>query len=111
MTTISIHIIKVNGHAAPGKRADAKIHFAGGELDGLKLVGFAVWKSRDGKGQNVSCPSRHFMVDGDRRTFLFVRWVDAPDALRRLELGAVEQTRTDDPELPLEILGHCSLPI
>jgi hypothetical protein len=31
MTTISIHIHKTNGHAAPGKLADAEIHFAGGE--------------------------------------------------------------------------------
>ncbi|MEZ5420283.1 MAG: hypothetical protein R2708_23495 [Vicinamibacterales bacterium] len=42
MTNISIHIQKTNGHAAPGKLADAEIHFNGGELDGLKLVGFAV---------------------------------------------------------------------
>ena len=58
MTTINIHIIKTNGHVAPGKQADAEIHFSGGELDGLKLVGFAVWKSRDGRGQNVSFPDR-----------------------------------------------------
>ncbi len=50
MTNISIHIQKTNGHAAPGKLADAEIHFTGGELDGLKLVGFAVWRSRDGGG-------------------------------------------------------------
>ena len=54
MTTISIHILKTNGHAAPGKLADAEIHFNGGELDGLKLVGFAVWKSRDGRGEDVT---------------------------------------------------------
>jgi hypothetical protein len=34
MTNISIHIQKTNGHAAPGKLADAEIHFNGGELDG-----------------------------------------------------------------------------
>ena len=39
MTTITIQILKTNGHSAPGKLADAEIHFTGGELDGLKLVG------------------------------------------------------------------------
>jgi hypothetical protein len=46
MTTITIQILKTNGHAAPGKLADAEIHFTGGDLDGLKLVGFAVWRRR-----------------------------------------------------------------
>ena len=69
MTTITIHILKTNGHSAPGKLADAEIHFTGGELDGLKLVGFAVWQSRDGLGENVSFPSRQFTVHGDRRSF------------------------------------------
>ena len=54
---------------------DAEIDFTGGELDGLKLVGFAVWRRRDGRGQNVSLPSRHFTVDGDRRSFSLLRWI------------------------------------
>lgn len=95
MTTISIHIIKTSGSAAPGKLADAEIYFTGGELDGLKLVGFAVWKSRDGRGQNISCPSRHFNVGGDRRSFSFVRWVEAPDALRKLESAVLKAYRLD----------------
>jgi hypothetical protein len=37
-----------NGHMAPGKLADAELHFTGGELDGLKLIGFAIWARRDG---------------------------------------------------------------
>ena len=86
MTMTSIHIIKTNGSAAPGKLADAENHLTGGELDGLKLVGFAVRKSRDGRGQNISGPSRHFTIGGDKRSFSFVRWVEAPEALRRLEI-------------------------
>jgi hypothetical protein len=93
MTTISIHIIKTNGHAAPGKLADAEIHFTGGELDGLKLVGFAVWRSRDGHGQNVSFPSRHFTVRGDRRSFSLLRWVTEREAQRRLEAMVLEAYR------------------
>ena len=84
MTTISIHIIKTNGHAAPGKLADAEIHFTGGELDGLKLVGFAVWKSRDGDGEDVTFPSRHFTVHGERRTFPLLRWISERAAQERI---------------------------
>jgi hypothetical protein len=93
MTTISIHIIKTNGHGAPGKLADAEIHFNGGELDGLKLVGFAVWRSRDGHGQNVSFPSRHFTVRGDRRSFSLLRWITEREAQRRLEGAVLEAYR------------------
>jgi len=84
MTNISIHIQKTNGHAAPGKLADAEIHFNGGELDGLKLVGFAVWKSRDGTGEDVSFPSRQFTVRGERRSFALLRWTTERAAQERV---------------------------
>lgn len=93
MTTISIHIIKTNGHAAPGKLADAEIHFNGGELDGLKLVGFAVWRSRDSRGENVSFPSRHFTVHGDRRSFSLLRWIAKREAQERLEAAVLDAYR------------------
>jgi hypothetical protein len=85
MTTITIQILKTNGHSAPGKLADAEIHFTGGELDGLKLVGFAVWQRRDGSGQNVSFPSRQFTVQGERRSFSLLRWIAKRKAQERLE--------------------------
>ncbi|MCC7181477.1 MAG: hypothetical protein IT177_24075 [Acidobacteria bacterium] len=84
MTTISIHIKKANGHAAPGKLADAEIHFVGGELDGLKLVGFAVWRSRDGHGEDVTFPSRQFVSNGERRSFALLRWVSTRGAQDRV---------------------------
>ena len=93
MTTISIHIIKANGHAAPGKLADAEIHFTGGELDGLKLVGFAVWKSRDGDGQNVSFPARQFTVRGDRRSYSLLRWIERREAQSNLEAAVLQAFR------------------
>ena len=93
MTTISIHIIKTNGHAAPGKLADAEIHFTGGELDGLKLVGFAVWKARDGRGQNVSFPARQFTVRGDRRSYSLLRWIEAREAQAKLEAAVLDAFR------------------
>jgi hypothetical protein len=85
MTTISIHILKTNGQAAPGKLADAEIHFSGGELDGLKLVGFAVWRNREGQGEVVTFPSRQFVVHGERRSFSLLRWVAKREAQERLQ--------------------------
>ena len=90
MTTIDIRIIKANGHSAPGKLADVEIHFSGGELDGLKLVGFAVWKSRDGQGQNVSFPARQFIVRGDRRSYSLLRWIEAREAQAKLEAAVID---------------------
>lgn len=95
MTTITIQILKPDSHAAPGKLADAEIHFTGGELDGLKLVGFAVWKSRDGHGENVSFPSRHFTLHGDRRSFSLLRWVAKREALDRLGSALLTAYRRD----------------
>ncbi len=34
-----------------GKLADAELLFSGGPLDGLKLVGFAVWERKNGRGR------------------------------------------------------------
>lgn len=93
MTNITIKIFKTNGHSAAGKLADAEIHFTGGELDGLKLVGFAVWQRRDGHGQNVSFPSRQFTVHGEHRSFSLLRWIAKRDAQDRLEALVLEAYR------------------
>jgi hypothetical protein len=74
-----------NDHGTPaGKLADVELHFTGGELDGLKLIGFAVWKRRDGNGQNVTFPARQFTVHGERRSFWLLRAVTDPAAQDRL---------------------------
>jgi hypothetical protein len=65
-----------NGHMAPGKLADAELHFTGGELDGLKLIGFSIWARRDGTGQNVTLPARQFTAHGQRRSFSLLRAID-----------------------------------
>jgi hypothetical protein len=56
-----------------GKLADAELHFTEGVLEGLKLVGFAVWERRSGSGRNVTFPSRQYTVSGDRRSFALLR--------------------------------------
>jgi hypothetical protein len=86
--------ILLNGQGRPaGKLADAEIHFNGGELAGLKLVGFAIWERRDGPGQSVSFPSRQFIVHGDKRNFALLRAIDDPallDRVRELVLHAYD---------------------
>jgi hypothetical protein len=74
----------------PGKLADAELHFSGGPLDGLKLVGFAIWERKNG-GRNVTFPARQYSVNGERRSFALLRpIVDATsqDKLRDLIVDA-----------------------
>jgi len=80
--TTTIKILRNDGHMPAGKLADAELHFVGGDLDGLKLIGFAVWQRRDGNGQNVTFPARPFRVLGERRHFALLRAVDDPSAPR-----------------------------
>ena len=53
--------------------ADAELHFHGGPLAGLKLIGFAVWERRSGGGRNVTFPARQYSVNGERRSFALLR--------------------------------------
>ena len=57
----------------PGKLADAELHFDEGSLEGLKLIGFAVWESRGSGGRSVTFPARSFSVNGSRRSFALLR--------------------------------------
>ena len=75
----------------PGKLADAELHFSEGCLDGLKLVGFAVWERRNGSGRNVTFPARQYSMNGERRSFALLRPVvdaTAQERLRELILQA-----------------------
>jgi hypothetical protein len=77
----------------PGKLADAELHFSGGPLDGLKLVGFSVWERKTG-GRNVTFPARQYTVNGERRSFALLRpIVDAAgqDRLRDLILAEYKE--------------------
>jgi hypothetical protein len=75
----------------PGKLADAELHFTEGVLDGLKLIGFAVWERRAGGGRNVTFPARSFSVNGTRRSFALLRPINdstAQDRIREMILQA-----------------------
>ena len=77
----------------PGKLADAELHFSDGPLDGLKLIGFAIWERRNG-GRNVTFPARQYSVNGERRSFALLRpIVDATsqDRVRDVILEAFKE--------------------
>ena len=78
-----------------GKLADAELHFTDGVLEGLKLVGFAVWERRSGSGRNVTFPSRQYAVTGgDKRSFALLRPVSdaaSQERVRDLVLHAYAQ--------------------
>jgi hypothetical protein len=74
----------------PGKLADAELHFSGGPLDGLKLIGFAVWERKNG-GRTVTFPARQYSVNGERRSFAMLRPIveaTSQDRLRDVILAA-----------------------
>src|SRR5690242_21729627 len=68
----------------PGKLADAELHFTDGELDGMKLIGFAIWERRSGGGRNVTFPARQYVVNGDRRSFALLRPITDTQAQERV---------------------------
>ena len=81
-------VVKImpNGKGQPtGKLADAEVHFTEGTLEGLRLLGFAVWERKNGPGRNVTFPARTYSVNGERRSFALLRPVnDTPAAHNRL---------------------------
>lgn len=89
-----------------GKLADAEVHFTGGPLEGLKLVGFAVWDARGNGARNVTMPSRQYSVNGERRSFALLRVADGDaskqEAVRDLILSAfAEYERTGNQPGPV----------
>jgi len=77
------------------KLAEAELHFTEGPLEGLKLIGFAIWERRGGGGgRNVTFPARSYSVNGERRSFALLRPVvdtTAQNRLRDLVLEAFQE--------------------
>jgi hypothetical protein len=67
-----------------GKLAEAELHFTDGPLQGLKLIGFAIWERRTGNGRNVTFPARSYSVNGERRTFALLRPIEDATAQERI---------------------------
>jgi hypothetical protein len=93
-TELTVKMIpKYLGNPA-GKLADAELHFTGGPLDGLKLIGFSIWERRGGSGRNVVFPARQYSINGERRTFALLRPINdtaAQDRIRELVLEAYDE--------------------
>ena len=74
-----------------GKLADAELHFTGGSLEGLKLIGFGIWERRGASARNVTFPARQYSINGERRTFTLLRPIAdtaAHERIRDLVLAA-----------------------
>jgi hypothetical protein len=88
---MTIKIVPNDKGNPPGKLAEAELHFTQGPLEGLKLIGFAVWERKTGNGRNVTFPARQYSVNGERRSYSLLRPVGdvtAQDRLRDLILQA-----------------------
>ena len=93
MATDSMSVkINPNDKGNPvGRLADAELHFTGGPLEGLKLIGFGIWEPRGGSGRNVTFPARQYSINGERRTFTLLRPITdaaAQERIRNLILEA-----------------------
>lgn len=86
-----------NGSPA-GKLADAELHFSGGPLDGLRLIGFGVWERKNG-GRTVTFPARQYSVNGERRAFALLRPVLDTSAQERLRDLILESYREHEAAL------------
>ncbi len=71
---MSVRILPNTTSNPPGKLADAEVIFEAdaGPLNGLKLIGFAVWERRAGR-RNVTFPARQYSVKRERRSFALLR--------------------------------------
>jgi hypothetical protein len=88
---MDIKIIPNDKGNPPSKLADAELYFTTGPLEGLRLIGFAVWERKVGPGRNVTFPARQYSVNGERRSFALLRPVvdtQAQDRIRDLILAA-----------------------
>jgi hypothetical protein len=70
--TVTVNIALSNNDPPTGKLADAELHFVGGPLAGLKLLGFAIWERPSG-GCHVIFPARQYSANGQRRSFTLLR--------------------------------------
>ena len=91
----TVKILRNDRNVPQGKLADAELHFTEGPLEGLKLIGFAVWERRGGNGgRNVTFPARQYSVNGERRSFALLRPIvdsTAQNKIRDLVLEAFQE--------------------
>jgi hypothetical protein len=95
---MTIKVVANDRGNPPGKLADAELHFTSGPLEGLKLIGFAIWERKSGNGRNVTFPARQYAVNGERRSFALLRPVTdttSQERIRDLILEAYSAYETE----------------
>ena len=95
---MTIKVVPNDKGNPPGKLADAELHFTSGPLEGLKLIGFAIWERKSGNGRNVTFPARQYAVNGERRSFALLRPVTdttSQERIRDLILEAYSAYETE----------------
>jgi hypothetical protein len=94
---LTVKIVANDRGNPPGELADAELHFNDGPLEGLKLIGFAIWERRSGAGRNVTFPARQYSVNVERRSFALLRPIvdaSAQERVRELILEAYAEHET-----------------
>src|SRR5436189_4421351 len=97
--TVTVKITANEKGNPPGKLADAELHFVSGPLEGLKLIGFAIWERRGGGGRNVTFPARQYSVNGERRSFALLRPIvdmAGQERIREVILAAYDSRESAD---------------
>ena len=81
---VSVTILPNSSGTPQGKLADAEVIFgaASGPLQGLRLIGFAVWERRSG-GRNVTFPARQYSVNGERRSYALLRTANGDASVQK----------------------------
>jgi hypothetical protein len=88
---MTIKITPNDKGSPPGKLAEAELHFNDGPLEGLKLIGFAIWEPRTASGtRNVTFPARQYAINGERRSFALLRPIVDSTAQSRLRERILE---------------------
>jgi hypothetical protein len=95
---VIVRIMPNEKNNPPGKLADAELHFTDGILDGLKLIGFAIWERRNGGGRNVTFPARQYSVNGERRSFALLRPVSGDITMQERVRELILQAYADHEE-------------
>jgi hypothetical protein len=88
--SVTVKFTQADRAAISGKLADAELHFDGDELDGLKLMGFSVWKRRGDHRRSVSFPGRQYRIGDQHRTFALLRPIGNSDAQARVREMVLE---------------------
>ena len=92
---MSVRILPNTTSNPPGKLADAEVIFEAeaGPLNGLKLIGFAVWERRAG-GRNVTFPARAVLRQRRAPELRAAASREWRDATRKRRFGTPSSTRT-----------------